>query len=176
MMPPSLSKKVTGTLTIIASILIIIAVYYLSFSLKNPEKFGYFGAFLIGLISSGTVILPAPGVWSLLVLGNFANPFIIGFLFGIGSALGEISGYLAGLGSTKLLDGNKKEIENNMTSVKKWGALAIFVFALVPNPLFDFAGIAAGLIRMNFFVFFFSCAAGKIIKGIIISYLGMALL
>ncbi len=169
-----INEKTKGTLTLVFAIIIGIFAYYLAGSFNNLAGFGYFGAFLIGLISSATVILPTPGALSLLVFGNLANPILVGILFGIGSAIGELTGYMAGMGGNELIHSKIPGFGKNLKTVKKYGPVGIFFFALIPNPAFDLAGIAAGLIRMNVWLFLISCAAGKIVKGIIIAYLGMA--
>ncbi len=45
----------------------------------------------------------------------------------------------------------------------------IFVLALVPNPLFDIAGIAAGALRVPVIGYLAAAAGGKVIKNIIVA-------
>jgi len=54
----------------------------------------------------------------------------------------------------------------------KWGDLTIFVLALLPNPLFDVAGLAAGALRYPLWKFLLIGAAGRLPKHILFSYLG----
>ncbi len=55
--------------------------------------------------------------------------------------------------------------------VKKWGALAIFILAIVPF-LFDLAGMAAGALRLPFWKFFLACWLGRTILYIALALAG----
>ena len=59
-------------------------------------QFGYFGVFLVSLISALTVIIPIPYTLLLYALGSTLDPVLLALSSGLGSALGEVSGY--GLG------------------------------------------------------------------------------
>ena len=54
----------------------------------------------------------------------------------------------------------------------RWAGPGIFVLAAVPNPIFDFAGIAAGLMGMPWYEFLVWCVAGRIIRFILLAYVG----
>jgi membrane protein YqaA with SNARE-associated domain len=56
--------------------------------------------------------------------------------------------------------------------VKRRGALVIFIFALLPNPAFDVAGAAAGVVRYPFWKFLLMLFLGKTVKGWIIAFAG----
>jgi uncharacterized membrane protein YdjX (TVP38/TMEM64 family) len=47
--------------------------------------------------------------------------------------------------------------------------LVIFVLAVVPNPLFDLAGVAAGALRMPVRGYVAAVATGKVIKNVAIA-------
>ncbi|MGD9001150.1 MAG: VTT domain-containing protein, partial [Anaerolineae bacterium] len=55
---------------------------------------------------------------------------------------------------------------------QRYGVFAIFLLALLPNPLFDVAGMAAGALRLPVWKFLLSCAAGKVIKNILFAVAG----
>jgi len=46
------------------------------------------------------------------------------------------------------------------------------VLALIPNPFFDLAGMAAGMLKMPLPKFLIACLLGKIIKMWIFAYAG----
>jgi len=48
--------------------------------------------------------------------------------------------------------------------MKRWGAVTLFVLALIPNPLFDVAGAVAGALRFPLWKFLLYSGAGRIIK------------
>jgi uncharacterized membrane protein YdjX (TVP38/TMEM64 family) len=56
--------------------------------------------------------------------------------------------------------------------IARYGLFAIFIFALIPNPLFDLAGIAAGTTRIPVWAFLLACFLGKTVRFILIAYMG----
>jgi uncharacterized membrane protein YdjX (TVP38/TMEM64 family) len=52
---------------------------------------------------------------------------------------------------------------------RRRGAIVIFILALVPNPIFDLAGLAAGVAQMPLARYLGAAAAGKTIKNVIIA-------
>jgi uncharacterized membrane protein YdjX (TVP38/TMEM64 family) len=54
--------------------------------------------------------------------------------------------------------------------VKRWGAVAIFIFTVVPFFPFDLVGIAAGALRYPFWKFLLVCWLGRTLL-----YIGVAL-
>jgi membrane protein YqaA with SNARE-associated domain len=57
----------------------------------------------------------------------------------------------------------------------RYGTLTLFVLSAIPNPLFEFAGITAGAVRMNFWRFIIAVGAGKTIRVIILVTAGRVL-
>jgi uncharacterized membrane protein YdjX (TVP38/TMEM64 family) len=140
---------------------------------ERLKPYGYVGVFLLTLLSDATVIVPFPGLAGVFVTGSFLNPILIGIFGGIGSALGELTGYLAGYGGRAV-------IENRATYAKleKWmqrnGTLTVFLLSAIPNPLFDMAGITAGMLRFPLWHFLAACWLGKAIKFAAIAFAGAA--
>jgi uncharacterized membrane protein YdjX (TVP38/TMEM64 family) len=56
--------------------------------------------------------------------------------------------------------------------MQRYGALTIFVLAVIPNPVFDVGGVIAGALRLPPWKFLLSCAAGKVVKNIIFALAG----
>ena len=50
------------------------------------------------------------------------------------------------------------------------GTLVVFVFSVLPNPVFDFVGIAAGSTHYPLRRFIAAVFAGKIIKDLVVAY------
>lgn len=135
--------------------------------------YGYPGIFIVALISNATVLLPAPGAAVIFAMGSIFHPFGVGLVAGLGGALGELSGYLAGFSGQALVE--RMDIyERIQPWVKKHGTLAIFGLAAIPNPFFDLAGIAAGIAKMPLLHFLLACLAGQIIKMTAFAYAGAA--
>jgi uncharacterized membrane protein YdjX (TVP38/TMEM64 family) len=57
----------------------------------------------------------------------------------------------------------------------RWGALALFVLALIPNPFFDVAGMVAGATHFGVFRFMLASWPGRAIKNIGFAFAGLAL-
>ncbi len=125
--------------------------------------------FFLALLSNATLILPVPGLALTALAGTIANPLAVGIVAGAGQALGEMTGYLAGYSGQTLID-NVPRYARMVAWMRRYGALTIFVLALIPNPVFDVAGIVAGALRMPWWLYLISAGAGKILKNIALAY------
>lgn len=156
---------------------VIILIGALVFTLRYRDRFqewarlGYLAIFLISALTNATLILPLPGLAVTTLAGGMFNPWIVGVVAGLGQAVGELSGYLAGYGGQTLAD-DLPRYEQIARWMRRYGPWVVFVLALVPNPLFDVAGIVAGSTRMPLGAFFVPCAAGKILKNLIAAWAG----
>ncbi len=129
------------------------------------QRYGYPGVFIINLLGNATIIMPVPSLAVVSAVGPFLNPFLVGVVAGLGSALGELTGYLAGYSGRAAVD-NRKTYDKIVGWTNKYGLWVIFVLAIIPNPLFDLAGIAAGALKVPLWQFLLVCWAGKTIKMI----------
>jgi membrane protein DedA with SNARE-associated domain len=127
--------------------------------------------FLVGLVSNATVVLPVPGLAVSSVMGSVYSPWMVGLVGGVGQALGELTGYMAGYSGQTLVDENPT-YDRLTRWMQRHGILTVFVLALIPNPVFDLGGIAAGALRFPVWKFLASCAAGKVLKNIIFALAG----
>ena len=73
------------------------------------ETWGYIGIFLISLVGSASIVFPIPAFAVIFVFGGILNPFLVGLIAGIGCAIGELTGYLLGLGGHKVIKKRNKE-------------------------------------------------------------------
>ncbi|MFC2028473.1 DedA family protein [Chloroflexota bacterium] len=152
-------------------ILITIAVYRYSSEIKEFSTYGYPGIFIVTLLANSTVFFPAPGVALVFSLGSVLNPMLVALVASLGGSLGEISGYLAGFSSQVIID--RMDIYKKVEPfIHKYGGFAILVFAAIPNPFFDLAGIAAGGLKMPVRRFLLFCWIGQLIKMTCFSYAG----
>ena len=127
--------------------------------------------FVLSLISNATLILPVPGLALTSLVGSAAHPVLVGILGGIAQTLGEFTGYLAGYSGQTLVQ-NNRYYPRVALWMRRYGTVALFVLAAVPNPLFDVAGMIAGVMRMSPRQFLVATSAGKIVKNIAFAYLG----
>ena len=170
--PPTTSRlRVVQALTFIAVAVALGAAVTFRDHIRELRRYGYLAVFLIGLVSNATLILPVPGLAVSSVMGSVLDPWLVGLVGGVGQALGELTGYMAGYSGQTLVDENP--IYNRLTSwMRRHGALTIFVLALIPNPVFDLGGIAAGALRFPLWKFLASSALGKVLKNVIFAVAG----
>src|SRR4030043_202561 len=136
------------------------------------EEYGFLGVFLISVISSASIVLPVPSWILVATLGAILNPVLVGIVSGVGGTIGEMTGYLLGYGG-RLAVVNVGLYARMVKWMKRWGSATIFELALIPNPLFDLAGAAAGLLRFPVWKFLLFGAAGRIPKHILFAYIGV---
>jgi membrane protein YqaA with SNARE-associated domain len=136
------------------------------------STYGYLGIFVVTLVGNATILLPVPGLVAVFAGGTAFNPLTVGLVAGVAQSLGEITGYLAGYGGQAVIE-NRRWYERFSHWMEKHGFLTVLVLALIPNPLFDVAGIAAGALRMPLWQFLLACLIGKTIKTIVVAYLGL---
>ncbi|MEM4221953.1 MAG: VTT domain-containing protein [archaeon] len=138
------------------------------------DTFGYLGAFLLGFLSSFSIFLPTPAFAIIFLESSTRNfdPFLIALLAGLGAAIGETTGYFAGLGGNILLKKYRQKLEEIRTYFQKYKpSVIIFLFAFLPLP-FDFVGIFCGLTRYPFKNFFGPLLSGKLLKYLLIAFVG----
>jgi len=169
--PPARRLRIIQVLTVIVIIGALGAAVYFRDRLQELKQYGYVAVFLVGLVSNATLILPVPGLAVSSVMGSVFNPWVVGLVGGLGQAVGELTGYMAGYSGQTLVDGNPTY--NRLTRwMQRYGVVTIFVLALVPNPIFDLGGMAAGTLRFPLPKFLVSCAAGKVIKNTLFALAG----
>ncbi len=159
----------------ILAILVVIGVTATIFVFRDKveslEEYGYLGAFLISLVTTATIILPVPGIVLIVGLGAVYDPVLIGLAAGAGSALGEITGYMAGFSGQVVFE--KSRIYMRLERwMKRRGAIVILVLSFVPNPFFDLAGAAAGVLKYPLWRFLVFCFAGKTLRYILVAAFG----
>jgi uncharacterized membrane protein YdjX (TVP38/TMEM64 family) len=155
----------------VLSIAITAAILVYRNQLRELSRYGYLGVFLVSVLGNATVVLPVPSLAVVFAGGGVLNPLLVGLVAGVGEPIGELTGYLAGYGGTAIVQDRARYAQ-----VRSWmerrGLLTLFVLSAIPNPLFDIAGIAAGMLRVPVARFLIACWLGKTVKTIAIAYLG----
>jgi membrane protein YqaA with SNARE-associated domain len=163
-------------LGVIVVVLICLVSFWLALNptlVQQLGRWGYVGAFIVSLVASATIVLPAPGLAIIIAMSPALNPVVLGIVAGVGSAFGELTGYAAGAGGSALIPAERQaQFEHVRQLTHKYGALVLALLAALPFPLFDFAGIVAGALRMRVVSFLIAVAIGKSIKYIILILLG----
>ncbi len=133
--------------------------------------YGYLGVLLIAVLGNATVIVPVPSLAVTFAAGTFLNPLLVGMVAGVGEPLGEMTGYLAGYGGSVVVE-DRRRFEQIRSWMAHHGFLTIFVLAAIPNPLFDLAGISAGILHFPVPKFLLACWLGKTLKAVIVAFIG----
>ena len=142
-------------------------------------QYGYLGIFLISLLGATAIFIPIPYTVVIFILGGLLDngnwvfePLWIAVAAGAGAAIGEFSGYLIGFGGRKVVGEKYKKRMDFLTKLfKKYGTIAIFIFALTPLPD-DLLFIPLGVMRYSLLRAFVPAILGKFLSNLIIAYSG----
>jgi len=162
-------KRLVPLLTLLLVIAVSVGLFV--FTQRYPEKveefetYGYLGAFIICVVSNATVILPVPGILVFIPLIASFNPVLLGLVGATGGIIGEITGYMAGYSGRGVIQ-NRPMFNRVEHWMRRWGAWAVFIFAVTPFLLLDIAGMVAGVLRYPLWKFLLVAWAGKTIKYI----------
>lgn len=156
---------------VILALAITVVVYLLRERLQDVAEYGYAGLFLISVLGNATIVLPMPTLLTAFIGGGVFNPILVGVVSAAGATIGELTGYLAGLSGQAVVE-DQKMYDRFSRWMDKYGLIALFLLAAFPNPFFDVAGIIAGMSRMRLTTYLIVVWAGKIVKFVLIAYLG----
>ena len=139
------------------------------------HNLSYFGVFLSSIIVSASISVPLPS--QLIPAGAVflkLNPFLTSVAIGIGSMIGELTGYYLGAAGGAVVKRTLKKYKKQGNFLKKYynkyAFLVIFLAGLLFFP-FDIIGIVSGMSRYDIRKFFLAGFIGKFIKALIIFYL-----
>ncbi len=169
-----LSKRTLNIIRVLVLVLVIIVTIVLVINrdkLQGLQAYGYPGIFLFSILANATILIPVPGVIFTSAMGAIFNPLWVSVAAGAGASLGELSGYLAGFSGQAVVEDSKR-YDQVVRWMEKYGELTTLVLAFIPNPLFDLAGLIAGLLKMPVWKFLLYCTIGKILKMMMFAYAG----
>jgi membrane protein DedA with SNARE-associated domain len=168
-------------LTALAIAAIIVPYAFDWFDEGSMRSLGYAGIFLMNFLPHVTLFFPLPGLagvgHALILAGaDSLNPVLVVAVATTAMTVAEFTSYWAGmLGRAaaerrdKPLPGRLGEWARRSASLvdrlmAKAGFLTLLVLSALPNPVFEFAGITAGAVRMNFPKFVIAVAIGHLIR------------
>ncbi len=155
---------------LIIIVLTVLLVIYRE-QIQVLKTYGYPGIFIFSILANATILIPIPGVVFTSAMGAVFNPFWVSIAAGAGAAIGEISGYMAGFSGRAVVE-NSERYQRIVAWMRKYGDITILVLAFIPNPLFDLAGMVAGVLKMPVWKFLVYCVIGKILKMMMFAYAG----
>lgn len=151
----------------------------ISWMLTLANQYGYLGIFLMSLVGALSIFFPIPYTVAIFTLAGLKvggtwvfEPIWIAVAAGIGSAIGEFSGYLIGVGGRKAISGKYKKKMDLLTRIfDKYGLVVIFLFALTPLPD-DLLFIPLGVMHYDIVRAFVPALIGKFSMNLIVAYSG----
>ena len=157
---------------VFVTLVLVVLVWALSGFISAEKVAGYPGVFFLNFLGAVSMVLPVPGLISVCGASVLLNPWAVGALAGVGEALGEWSGYVVGYAGDTLFERFSiyRSIRPRVRGwMEKRGTLVLFLASVIPNPLFDVVGIAAGTVHFPFARFMAIIFVGKIIKGLMVA-------
>lgn len=164
-------KKYSKYLGFVVAVAVSVVIFLNRDKFIALGKYGYPGIFLISILGNATIVLPVPVVLTAFIGGGLFNPIWVAVLTALGASIGELTGYLAGFSGRAVVKDDERliKIEKKM---RKHGLWVLFLLAAIPNPLFDLAGIVAGISKIPVWKYLVIVFFGKCIKFLVFSYLG----
>lgn len=144
--PKWISFKKKVFLMVFLSLLAAITTIVFRDAIAGLGSWGYLGAFIISLISSATILFPAPGGAAVVLMGRDFNPYLLGAASGVGFALGSLTAYYVGMQATNTFATNRF-LRWAGYAMQRFGQPIIFLFNLIPVLPMDFVGMTAGATR-----------------------------
>jgi len=144
------------------------------------RQYGYLGLFAVSLLGATSVFIPIPSSVVIFIVGSLQDsagnflfePLFIAVAAGSGAAIGELSGYLLGVGGRKVIgEKYKRKMDILMKLFQRFGPMVIFVFALTPLPD-DLLFIPLGVMRYKIASAFIPALLGKFFSNLIVAYAG----
>ena len=146
---------------------------YFRISLRSFGWVAYILIFIVSLLSSATILVPAPGIAFVLAAATVWDPTFIAIAAGTGDAIGEMTAYWVGyIGEKMIVDEHIPAYQKAVTWMNRYGAWAIFCVALVPIVPFDLVGIAAGALKIRWWKCLLATWAGKLPRAFMVAYMG----
>ena len=153
------------------------------------ESLGYPGVFIANFVGTATLFVPVPGLTAagqalIVALAKTHNPWGVAFAGSSGMTLAETTAYTAGRIGRAVREEGGQPVKGRWGRtlrragavvdrlMLRWGFLTLLVLSAVPNPLFEFAGITAGAVRMNFWRFLLAVAIGKTMRALALAFVG----
>jgi membrane protein YqaA with SNARE-associated domain len=147
---------------------ILVAVFLLK-DLLDLDKVGYPAIAALSFFASAGMVIPVPGMASVCAGGWQLDPLTVALVAGATGTVGELTGYMLGYSGSGIARKGRiyQRIEGWM---KRRGWLVIFLLSVLPNPIFDLAGISAGVLRYPVRWFLAWIWVGTFLKFLMVAY------
>ena len=130
----------------------------------NIETVGYASIWLLSFIAAALIFLPVSALAAVCVaVAVDLNPFVVAVVAASAESIGELTGYLAGMGGKSFFE-HKRFYLRFKNLFEKYSFLCLLIGSAIPNPLFDVLGVAAGSILYPVKKFLVLVCIGKTLK------------
>ena len=130
----------------------------------NIETVGYASIWLLSFIAAALIFLPVSALAAVCVaVAVDLNPFVVAVVAASAESIGELTGYLAGMGGKSFFE-HKRFYLRFKNLFEKYSFLCLLIGSAIPNPLFDVLGVAAGSILYPLKRFLLLIFIGKTLK------------
>ncbi len=171
-LPAGVDWRKPENLVRLAILTVVIAAIVAALLLRDnfgATQVGYGAVALSALVASAGLLIPVPALATACATAIFLSPFLVGIIAGTAEAAGELSGYYLGYTGRDIL-GRSRVYQRLEQWMRRRGWLLLFLVSLVPNPIFDIVGIAAGALRYPIWGFLAVVWTGKVLKFLIFAY------
>ena len=160
-------------IVVIVIIVVVVAIAGLLDWENYLLQYSYVGVFAISIIGAMSIFVPIPYTFIILTLGiEGMNPLLLTVAGGLGSGVGEFSGYILGYyGRSVISEKQQRKMDYMIRIFDHYGPITIFLFALTPLPD-DLLFIPLGILRYKFIKAFIPCILGKTLMCAILAYGG----
>jgi uncharacterized membrane protein YdjX (TVP38/TMEM64 family) len=171
----------SGALIVVAAVVAPLMLQrYGTFDPVMVSTFGYALVFAFGVIGSITFFLPVPVLTLVFVGATMLNPFLLSLSAAAGITVGMACCYALGKAGHRFAKRAQPDPATRLYRLTSRAAAwysanvttASFVIAATPNPVFDYAGYFAGLLRVDCTRFLLATFAGKMVQSLIVALLG----
>lgn len=150
---------------------------FLERPLEGFAAFAYGIVFVSTLLSTATIIFPAPAIALVVAAAAKWDPTLVAIVASIGGTLGELVGYYAGhLGRKTIIEEHREGFQRAVGLMNRYGVWAVFLVALIPVILFDIVGLVAGALRLPVWKFLLACWGGRLPRAFFEAYVGAGFL
>ncbi len=140
----------------------------------------YIAIFLASFVGSSTFfvpIIPLPSYVPIFFgVAEGLHPLSVGLVAGAGSALGDVIGYLIGLGSSAAIETIRHKTPKFLKKFEKFyskiGFWTVLTFAFLPFP-FDIVGAMSGASKYDFKKFLVALLIARTARSLLLAYTGL---
>jgi membrane protein YqaA with SNARE-associated domain len=177
----------------VLAVLVVSAIPLLTDWVSEDDfrRYGYAGIFFANFLANATAFIPVPGLSAIgqaLVVKGAERLWEPGVVVAAASAmtLAETTAYGIGALGRGIAEERERPVKGRLGVfmqraagwvdwlMARYGFPTLLTLSAIPNPFFEFAGITAGAVRMNFARFIMAVGIGKTVRVILLVTIGEA--